>query len=105
MAKSILFVVLLGSAFLGLSPACFEAAEEHLGKVNFPNSCSAEAQPLIEKGVALLHSFQYQEAQQTFEEVGTRDAKCATAHWGKAMTFYYQLWEFPDEKKMKEGRK
>ena len=105
MAKRGLFVMLLGSAFLGLSPACCEAAEEHLGKVNFPNSCSAEAQPLIEKGVALLHSFQYQQAQQTFEEVGTRDAKCALAHWGKAMTLYYQLWEFPDEKKMKEGRK
>jgi Tfp pilus assembly protein PilF len=105
MARSRLFVTLLGSAFLGLSPACLEAAEEHLGKVNFPNSCSAAAQPLIEKGVALLHSFQYQQAQQTFEEVGALDAKCATAHWGKAMALYYQLWEFPDEKKMKEGRK
>lgn len=81
------------------------AEQEHLGKVNFPNSCSAESQPLIEKGVALLHSFQYQEAQQTFEELDARDAKCATAHWGKAMTLYYQLWEFPDQEKMKEGRK
>jgi len=32
-----------------------------------------------------------------------RDANYATAHWGQAMTLYYQLGEFPDEKKMKQG--
>lgn len=91
-------------SFLPSSLAASAVADpEHLGRVDFPNSCSAGAQPLIEKGVALLHSFQYQEAEQTFEELGTRDEKCATAHWGKAMSLYYQLWEFPDETKMKEG--
>jgi len=79
------------------------ADPEHLGRVDFPNSCSPEAQPLIEKGVALLHSFQYQEAAQTFEDLETRDAKCATAHWGKAMTLYHQLWDFPEDSKMKQG--
>ncbi len=81
------------------------APQEHLGKVNFPSSCSAEAQPGIENGVALLHSFQYTEAQQTFAEVETRDSKCAMAHWGKAMALYHQLWDFPDEGKLKEGHK
>src|ERR1700752_1858427 len=75
----------------------------HLGKVNFPTSCSAEVQPMIENGVALLHSFQYEAARQTFAEAQTRDRKCAMAHWGKAMTLYEQLWEFPDEKKLQEG--
>ena len=79
------------------------ATQEHLGKVNFPTSCSVEVQPGIEKGVALLHSFQYTEAQQTFAEVATRDPKCAMAHWGKAMALYQQLWDFPDEKKLKQG--
>src|SRR5499427_7577373 len=115
MAKRQSFAALLGLAVLGLSsrwlpasravPAAAGADEARLGKVNFPNSCSPEAQPLIEKGVALLHSFQYQEAQQTFEELEKKDANCATAHWGKAMALDYQLWEFPDEKKMKEGHK
>jgi tetratricopeptide (TPR) repeat protein len=115
MTKKRSFAVLLGIAVLGLSGACWPAApagseangadQERLGKVNFPNRCSSEAQPLIEKGVALLHSFQYQEAQQTFEELESKDAHCATAHWGKAMTLYYQLWEFPDEKKMAQGYK
>lgn len=79
--------------------------QSHLGKVSFPNSCTPQAQPLIEKGVALLHSFQYQEASQTFQELERQDPKCATAHWGQAMTLYYQLWEFPEAKKMNQGRK
>jgi Tfp pilus assembly protein PilF len=73
-------------------------AQTHLGKVNFPTSCSAEAQPRLEKGLALLHSFQYTEAHQTWEEAETRDPKCAMAHWGKAMSLYEQLGDFPNEK-------
>ncbi len=79
------------------------AAETHLGKVSFPTSCSAEVHPTIENGVALLHSFQYEAARQVFADVETHDGKCAMAHWGKAMTLYEQLWEFPDEKKLGEG--
>jgi len=84
------------------SPA---APADQLGKVDFPTNCSSEAQPAIEKGVALLHSFQYTESNKTFADVATREPKCAMAHWGKAMTLYYQLWEFPSSKLLKEGRK
>jgi hypothetical protein len=74
-----------------------------LGQVNFPTSCAAEAQPLLETGVALLHSFQYQQADQTFSEAAQRDPKCGMAHWGQAMTHYEQLWDFPSEKELKRG--
>jgi hypothetical protein len=80
-------------------------APVQLGKVNFPTSCSADVQPAIEKGVALLHSFQYQQVELTFAEAATLDPKCAMAHWGKAMGLYHQLWDFPDEKILKQGRK
>jgi Tfp pilus assembly protein PilF len=86
---------------LCLMPAA--AAQTQLGKVNFPTSCSAEAQPVLEKALALLHSFQYMEARQTFEDAEKRDKSCAMAYWGYAMSFYQQLWDFPDEKHMKEG--
>src|SRR5580704_1045244 len=43
------------------------------------------------------------EARQTFEEAERLDKNCAMAHWGKAMSFYQQLWDFPDEKHLKEG--
>jgi hypothetical protein len=49
------------------------------------------AQSAFEKGVALLHSFPYEEARQTFGEVAKCDAKCAMAHWGKAMSLDHQL--------------
>jgi hypothetical protein len=81
------------------------ASPDQLGKVNFPTSCTAYVQPAIEKGVALLHSFQYTESEKTFADAATRDPKCAMAHWGKAMALFYQLWEFPKDKKLKEGRK
>ena len=82
-----------------------EAPAVQLGSVNFPTSCSAEVQPTIEKGVALLHSFQYTESEKTFADAATRDPKCAIAYWGKALALYHQLWDFPEEKTLKEGRK
>ena len=105
---SILRICFLSFALLSVVAAGGLAAgpaQTRLGKVYFPTSCSAEAQPLLENGLALLHSFQYMEARQTFEEAEARDAKCAMAHWGKAMSLYEQLWEFPDEKQLKEGHK
>ncbi len=90
------------SLLLLLDPAAVRANEtsralppDQLGKVNFPTSCSADVQPTIEKGVALLHSFQYKESEQTFTEAASRDPKCTMAHWGKAMALYHQLWDFP----------
>jgi tetratricopeptide (TPR) repeat protein len=67
-----------------------------LGTVSFPTSCSSAAQPHIERGVALLHSFQYEEAAQEFEAGANRDTSCAMCHWGKAMTRFHPLWgEWP----------
>ena len=110
-ARLIGIALILTVAALSQTPAtaaetvASAAAQNHLGKVSFPTSCSAEAQPGIEKGVALLHSFQYEEARQTFADVETRDTKCAMAHWGQAMALYHQLWDFPDEKQLQEGHK
>src|SRR5258708_33823827 len=76
--------------FLALQPVALRAdalsaaPPDQLGKVNFPTSCTAEVQPTIEKGVALLHSFQYTESEKTFADAATRDPKCAMAHWGKS---------------------
>ena len=85
----------------GLSP---EASRDQLGSVSFPTSCSAGVQPAIEKGLALLHSFQYQVSERAFADAATRDPKCAVARWGKAMALYHQLWDFPDNKTLNEGR-
>jgi predicted Zn-dependent protease len=96
---------------LALEPAALRAdgwsaaPPDRLGKVNFPTSCTAEVQPTIEKGVALLHSFEYTESEKTFAEAATREPKCAIAYWGQAMALFHQLWDFPDDKTLKKGRK
>ena len=61
---------------------------EKLGTVHFANSCSAEVQPLFERGVALLHSFWYAEGANTFAAVAKADPACAMAHWGTAITLF-----------------
>ena len=57
----------------------------------------------MEQGLALLHSFQYDEAEQAFANVARVDPRCALAYWGKAMALYQQLWDFPNAKTLAEG--
>ena len=57
-----------------------------LGKVDFPTSCRAEAQRHFVTGVAALHSFWFEQANQAFEQAAAADPGCAMAQWGVAMT-------------------
>jgi tetratricopeptide (TPR) repeat protein len=70
-------------------------APEKLGKVSFPISCAPAVQDQFDRGVALLHSFAYATAEDTFQGVSKSDPRCAMAHWGMAMTYFHQLWEPP----------
>lgn len=79
-------------------------SSEGLGKVVFPNSCSAAAQPALLSGIAQLHSFQYAAAESAFTEVTHADPKCAMAYWGLAMSSYRPLWDGADQKALKKGR-
>ena len=79
------------------------AQAESYGRVSFPISCAPAVQSTFNKGVALLHSFQYEAVQQTFTEVAQQDPKCAMAYWGKAMALYHQLWDWPGADTLKEG--
>jgi len=55
-----------------------------LGTVTFPNSCSPQAQQSLQRGIALLHSFWFTEAEKSFREALDRDPGCAVATWGIA---------------------
>jgi tetratricopeptide (TPR) repeat protein len=70
-------------------------APEKLGKVSFPVSCAPAAQEQFNRGVALLHSFAYTAARNTFQQIAEVDPHCAMAHWGVAMTYFHQLWDPP----------
>lgn len=68
-------------------------APEKLGNVSFPVSCNPDSQHEFNRGVALLHSFAYADAQKSFQAIAMRDPHCAMVHWGIAMTGFHQLWE------------
>ena len=55
------------------------------GTVNFETSCKAETRADFNRAVALLHSFEYRPAAETFTKVLASDPSCAIAHWGLAM--------------------
>src|SRR6266481_4641186 len=76
---------------------------EQLGTVHFPVSCAASVQKPFERGIALLHSFWYEEATKQFEQVAKDDPQCAMAHWGVAITLWHQLWDTPDKTTIKRG--
>ena len=76
---------------------------EKLGTVSFPISCAAAVQKPFERGVALLHSFWYDEAQAQFRQVAEQDPHCAMAYWGGAMSLYHQLWSRPSAADLAQG--
>jgi len=91
-------ILLIASLYSGTANA--QESHEHgvpeqLGKVSFPTSCSPAVQAEFERGVALLHSFGYSAAENTFREVAQKDPHCAMAHWGIAMSYFHQLWDPP----------
>jgi hypothetical protein len=73
-----------------------ELTEAQVGIVHFSSSCLAAEQKPVERGVAMLHSFWYEEAEKQFQHIEKDDPKCAIAHWGVAMSLWHQLWNRPD---------
>src|SRR5437867_9182262 len=74
------------------------------GKVEFPVSCAPAVQSEFARGVALLHSFFYEEARRVFTSVAERDPKCAMAQWGIAMTWWHPIWTPPTPNEMSAGK-
>src|SRR5690242_5186613 len=60
-------------------------ADDHLGTVHFPISCSA-VQAKFDRAVALLHNFFYPETVKAFQAIIKEDPSCAVAYWGLAMS-------------------
>src|SRR5947209_4422065 len=80
-----------------------EMTEAQVGIVHFPSSCLAAEQKPVERGVAMLHSFWYEEAEKQFQQIEKNDPKCAIAHWGLAMSLWHQLWNRPDRAVLDRG--
>src|ERR1700749_1423088 len=90
--------------FVSVLPAVAQTPER-LGTVSFPVSCAASQQAAINRGVALLHDFWYEEAQKQFEQIAKEEPGCAMAHWGAAMSVFHEIWDRPDENAVAYGQK
>ena len=105
------FALLAFISTLSLAPDLLSAQEplhhldtdEKLGTVSFSTSCAPAVQSQFERGVALLHSFEYEVAEAQFEEVAKKDPRCAMAYWGQAMTLYHELWNRPSRADLAQG--
>ena len=69
--------------------ASFAAAQpmralDSLGEVHFPTSCEPTTLRQFDLGMALLHSFEFREAEAAFRNVEKEDPKCVIAAWGIA---------------------
>jgi tetratricopeptide (TPR) repeat protein len=75
-----------------------------LGRLSFESSCSPEAHALLLRGLGWLHSFEYEEAAQSFTDAAAANPDCAIAWWGVAMSFYHPLWAPPSLEDLQKGR-
>jgi tetratricopeptide (TPR) repeat protein len=104
----IIFLVILVGNFgaLGIQSATVPEPGDlrAAGKVDFPISCASSVQPEFARGVALLHSFFYEEARRIFTSVAEKDPKCAMAQWGIAMTWWHPIWTPPTPNEMSAGK-
>jgi len=74
------------------------------GKMDFPVTCAPAVRAEFMHGVALLHSFFYEEARRVFTLVSEQDPACAMAQWGIAMTWWHPIWTPPTSDEMRAGK-
>src|SRR5205823_2146555 len=105
------FLVILAAL---LTCSCFLVADDdshhhedmnevQVGTVHFSSSCATAVQKPIERGVAMLHSFWYEEAEKEFQQIEKDDPQCAIARWGVAISLWHQLWNHPDMPTLERG--
>ncbi|MEP7376270.1 MAG: hypothetical protein ABI675_22930 [Chitinophagaceae bacterium] len=80
-------------------------ADKEVGNVAFAISVGEKIQKEFNFAAALLHSFEYDEAEKVFAKIIDEDPNCAMAYWGVAMANFHPLWTAPEEPELKKGLK
>jgi hypothetical protein len=82
--------VTLTAASAGQQPEQHDhgAPAGRLGTVHFATSCAPAVQQEFDRGIALLHSFWFSAAIESFNKVLAGDSRCVMAHWGVAMSWW-----------------
>lgn len=101
---------------VALCPAVGQAQQQHghhagaqpaatvLGEVQFPVTCTSEAQAAFNDAMKLQHSFWYQAAGEAFRRVRERDASCVMAYWGEAMALLVNPFTVTTPANLRQGR-
>src|SRR5664279_182910 len=79
--------------------------DKQFGTVEFETSCSENVKEDFNLGIALLHSFEYEEAEKVFAKIIDEEPACAMAYWGVAMCNYHPLWSPPSGPELVRGSK
>ncbi|WP_207512909.1 tetratricopeptide repeat protein [Longitalea luteola] len=79
--------------------------DKGVGKVSFIISGDDSTSRQFNFGIALLHSFEYDEAEKVFAQIIHRDPHCAMAYWGVAMCNFHPLWTPPEAPELIKGNK
>ena len=103
-----MFRIIISAVLLLSLLACAPAGQEtevtnkkaiQLGEVSFPVKGDKEAAAFFERGLLLLHSFEYEDARAAFLKAQEIDANLVMAYWGEAMTYNHSLWQRQDKEK------
>jgi tetratricopeptide (TPR) repeat protein len=84
--------------------SCGPQDGERFGTVSFTASIPPELQTDFNVGIALLHSFEYDEAEKMFAKVIDKSPESAMAYWGVAMANFHLLWMPPGPAEIKKGQ-
>jgi tetratricopeptide (TPR) repeat protein len=96
--RTVAFAMLLLVPVSAVAQDSGHGAHAHpvLGSVSFANSGTAAAQPAFQRGVALLHSFEYGDAIDAFQEAQRADPALAVAYWLEALSYSRVVWGLDD---------
>lgn len=70
--------------------------KEQLGDIEFNVTGNEAARGNFEKGLLLLHSFEFEDAEDEFKKAIETDKDFVMAYWGLAMSHNHPLWRFQD---------
>jgi tetratricopeptide (TPR) repeat protein len=80
-------------------------ADKRFGSVTFDVSCSGKVTGDFNQAVALLHSFEYDEAEKVFAKIIDKEPDCAMAYWGVAMCNFHPIWAPATQAELIKGTK
>jgi tetratricopeptide (TPR) repeat protein len=88
--KHLLILLCVGLLFSCGSKSTTDAS---LTEIPFAVTGSEDAMPHFQKGLLLLHNFEYEDAAVAFVEAQRIDPQFTMAYWGEALTYNHPIWQ------------